>query len=137
MKSITDLNAGDHFEIIFTITEDLHNGFMALSGDDSPIHSDVEFCKNNGFPERLGYAFLITTLLSQIYGKHFPGGSELCLSQSTNFKKPFFVNDKLKFRVEVSGINEAFKVLNTRVTVYNQRQDKIFFGDGILKLCLE
>lgn len=136
MKKITDISMNETFEKTFEITDSLHQAFIKLSGDDSPIHTDLEFCRKNGYDRLVGHAFLITTLLSQVYGKHFPGGSELCLSQSTNFKKPFFVGDTLKFIVKVTGINESLELLDTSVTVLNQNQTKIFQGEGILKLSL-
>ena len=45
--------------------------------------------------KKVGYAFLLTSALSKIYGIYFPGGNELCLHQTCNFKRPFFVNDTL------------------------------------------
>ena len=63
------------------VTEKLHNDFKKFSGDNSPIHSDFKFCKENNYKKKLGYAFLITSALSKIFGVYFPGGNELCLHQ--------------------------------------------------------
>ena len=136
MKTISDYTIDDSFEYSFPITEELHRSFIQTSGDDSSIHTDLDFCKKNGYDRLVGHAFLITALLSQIYGKRFPGGNELCVSQTTNFRKPFFVNDTLKFVVKISGINKSLELLNTKVTVFNQDAIKVFSGDGILKLSL-
>ena len=73
------------------VTEKLHNDFKKFSGDNSPIHSNFKFCKENNYKKKLGYAFLITSALSKIFGVYFPGGNELCLHQSCNFKNPFFI----------------------------------------------
>ncbi|MFZ4712630.1 MAG: MaoC/PaaZ C-terminal domain-containing protein [Bacteriovoracaceae bacterium] len=137
MKSISEISTGYVYEKSFEITNDLHRAFIQISGDDSPIHTDLAFCQRNGFDKVLGHAFLLTTLLSQIYGKHFPGGNELCLSHTTNFKKPFFISDILTFKITVTNINHSLELINTSVDVINQEHVKIFQGNGILKLSLK
>ena len=70
----------------------------------------------------MGYAFLITAILSKIYGMFFPGGTELCLKQICNFKKPFFLNDTLKINLKVIQINYEAKLL----TIYYYKKSKKF-----------
>ena len=60
------VNKAKYFKI--KITEKLHNKFIKLSGDDSPIHLDNTFVKKNLFKKKICHGFLITSILSQIYG---------------------------------------------------------------------
>jgi 3-hydroxybutyryl-CoA dehydratase len=123
-----------HQEII---TEKLHQTFGELSGDLSPIHTDLRFCQANGYEKKIGYAFLITTLLSKIYGTIFPGGSELCLKQSCLFKNPYFVGDILNFELVVSHKNDSLKLLTLEIKDFNQNQKKIFDGQAEMLLTLK
>ena len=47
-------------EVRFTvcITEDMQKTFMELTGDDNPMHLDVEYAKENGFPRNIVYGML-------------------------------------------------------------------------------
>ena len=45
MKLIRDISVGDTYVESILITSDLHNDFAHLSGDDSPIHTSIEFAK--------------------------------------------------------------------------------------------
>ena len=102
------LNKPKKFSVV--ITKALHEKFIRFSGDNSPIHQNMKFLKRNNFKEKMGHGFLITCILSKIYGKFFPGGSELCISQSLFFRAPFYVGDSLKIEIIPVKKNLALKI---------------------------
>jgi len=136
MKCIDEVSVGENIVHKIVITEEMHNNFSDLSGDDSPIHSDSEFAKMNGYKGRIGYAFLITTILSKIYGTIFPGGSELCLKQECNFPHPYYIDDELIFKIEVIHKNEDLRLMTVMTNVENQEQKNVFRGKGVFQLSL-
>ena len=136
MKLIDEISVGEKINYKILITEEIHNDFMKFSGDNSPIHSDKKFAQSNGYKERLGYAFLLTTILSKIYGTIFPGGSELCLKQEANFPNPYYIGDELEFNIEVINKNEDLKLLTVMTIVENQEKKVIFKGQGVFQLSL-
>ena len=136
LRIIQDIFIGEEFVHKVAMTEALHLGFMELSGDKSPIHTDVEFAKKNGFQACLGYAFLLPLILSKIYGMLFPGGSELCLRQDTNFPNPYYVGDDLTFRIVVLDKNDDLQLLTAMTTIVNQDSKSIFRGKVVFKLSL-
>ncbi len=119
------------------ITLDLHNDFAKLSGDNSPIHTSIGFAKKNGYQNCLGYAFLITTLLSRIYGTQFPGGSELCLKQDCSFPAPYFVGDLLEFSITVQNVNKPLKLMTASTVVLSNNKNIVFKGNVTFQLKLE
>jgi len=133
---IKKIKLGQERKFSIKITEKIHEGFSKFSGDNSKIHTDINFCKKNGYKKKLGYSFLLTTILSNIYGKIFPGGNDLCLKQNCNFKYPYFVNDTLKFRIKVNQVNREKKLLGIECKINNQQNKLIFEGDSILLLSL-
>ena len=114
----------------------MHNDFSKLSGDNSPIHQNKSFCKKHNFQKLVGYGFLITTILSKIYGVYFPGGSELCLQQTCNFKKPFYINDNLIFLLKITHINQQNKIITIETKVMRNKKELIFEGYSLLQLSL-
>lgn len=136
MKTINEIVVGDRHEYKVTITHEMHDDFTRLSGDNSPIHTSTEFARANGYPDCLGYAFLLTALLSRIYGTQFPGGSELCLKQDCNFPKPYYVGDLLTFTTLVKNINKSLKIMTAHTMVMRNGGEVIFKGDVLFQLSL-
>ena len=65
---INEIKLNDIHTYEVKISQKLHNGFKNFSGDKSPLHTSLKFCKKNGYKNKVGYAFLITAILSKIYG---------------------------------------------------------------------
>ncbi len=127
------VNKAKYFKI--KITEKLHNKFIKLSGDDSPIHLDNTFVKKNLFKKKICHGFLITSILSQIYGKYFPGGRELCVSQTCFFRKPFFVGDILNIKIVPIKKIISLKLLEISINI-SVKKKTIFNGDASFVLSL-
>tara|TARA_B100000212_G_C27371019_1_gene532544 strand:- start:540 stop:953 length:414 start_codon:yes stop_codon:yes gene_type:complete len=136
MFYINDFEIGHSVHNQVEITQDLHDSFMLMSGDNSPIHTDYKFAKKSNYKKTIGYAFLITALLSKIYGTIFPGGSELCLKQECNFKKEYYVGDTLLFVLKVIHKNLSLNLVTIDVSVFNQDNEVIFNGETLMKLSL-
>ncbi|SVD33588.1 uncharacterized protein METZ01_LOCUS386442, partial [marine metagenome] len=66
MVEIQNINCGNSFEFTFNYTEHVHSDFMRFSGDNSNIHTSLDFAIRNGYKGVLGYAFALTSFLSKI-----------------------------------------------------------------------
>ncbi|MEK6868888.1 MAG: MaoC/PaaZ C-terminal domain-containing protein, partial [Nanoarchaeota archaeon] len=78
-KPFSGIKIGDKAEFEVTIDENMHNNFSKISGDYSPIHCDDIFSEKTKFGRKIGYAFLLTSFLSRLYGEYLPGGSSVCI----------------------------------------------------------
>jgi len=136
VRKIDEITVGEKIHYQTSIDEKIHYDFMRLSGDVSPIHTDKKFAEANGHKDCLGYAFLLTSVLSKVYGTIFPGGSELCLKQECNFPSPYYIGDELRFTIEVLNKNEKLKLLTVMTTIENQDNMTIFRGQGVFQLSL-
>jgi acyl dehydratase len=136
MKKFDNIKIGDTYEYTLNYTESDHYNFMQLSGDDSLIHTSQSFARKNGFDSVLGYAVILTSYLSKIYGTEFPGGNELCLRQECNFRNPFYIGDKIIFNIEVTSKTNKLKILEVNNLIRNDQGVLIFTGKAILKLSL-
>jgi 3-hydroxybutyryl-CoA dehydratase len=118
------------------ITKNLHDKFTNFSGDKSLIHTDRKFCQKNGFKNKVGYAFLLSNILSKIYGEYFPGGNELCLQHSEKFIKPYYINDFLIINIKPVQKNNDAKLLTIEIKI-KSKNNLIYFAETILKLSLK
>tara|TARA_B110000858_G_C17780847_1_gene464701 strand:+ start:1587 stop:2039 length:453 start_codon:yes stop_codon:yes gene_type:complete len=134
---IKDLKLGTQKKFQIKITKKLHYDFSKFTGDKSLIHSSKKFCKANNFKSIVGYGFLITAILSKLYGMYFPGGSELCLQQTCNFKKPYYINDILVFKLKLTQINKFNKLVTIETRVLRNSKELIFEGNALLQLSLD
>lgn len=119
------------------ITNQIHKKFMKFSEDNSKIHVDNNFAKRNGFRGKIGYSFMLLSFLSKIFGTIFPGGNELCLSESFNFKNPFYINDILTFKIKILQISIDNELLRLSIDVFNQKNTVIMSGQTTLLLKLK
>ena len=136
MVEMQNIKCGNSFEFSFNYTEHVHSDFMRFSGDDSNIHTSLDFATKNGYKGVLGYAFALTAFLSKIYGTQFPGGNELCLKQECNFRNPFYVGDRIIFTVTVRSINYELKTLELTSSAKVDGGILIFTGLALLRLSL-
>lgn len=116
-----------------TMTEALFLAFQAASGDNHPLHYDVEYCRRRGMPGMLahGYQVLIQTAAG---AGEFPFLLEDSLvgflDQSSQFRHPVFVGDTLYPALEIDELtpNRQTGVIGLAVTVHNQTGQLVMTG---------
>jgi acyl dehydratase len=91
-----------------TMTEALFLAFQAASGDNHPIHYNVEYCRAHGLPGMLAHGF--QTLIQTAPGAGlFPFITEDSLvgflEQSSRFLKPVFAGDTLYPALKVDRLS--------------------------------
>lgn len=129
-----DFVLGERFVIPSrTMTEALFLAFQAASGDNHPIHYDVEYCRRRGMPHMLahGYQVLIQTAAG---AGEFPFLVEDSLvgflDQSSQFRHPVFVGDTLYPALEIDELtpNRRTGVIGLAATVHNQTGRLVMTG---------
>ncbi|MBW2976546.1 hypothetical protein KY347_03820 [Candidatus Woesearchaeota archaeon] len=133
-KSFSEIKIGDKAEFEVFIGEKLHDSFSNLSGDFSPIHRDDEFCSKTKFEKKIGYAFMLTSFLSRLYGEYLPGGSSICIKQTSNFIKPFFIGDKITVVGEVVNKVESTQFVEIKTEMFRNDAECVFRGNGTVQI---
>ena len=129
-----DFRLGERFILPSrTMTEALFLAFQGASGDNHPIHYDVEFCKARGMPGLLAHG--LQTLVQTAPGTGlFPYMTEDSmvgfLEQSSKFLKPVFAGDTLYPALEIDELTpgRTTGVVGFRSTIFNQRKDLVLEG---------
>lgn len=116
-----------------TMTDAIFLAFQAASGDNHPVHYDVEYCRARGMPHMLAHGFQVVIQTAAGAGM-FPHMVEESLKgfldQSSRFLHPVFVGDTLYPVLEVDEITpqRSTGVLGLRSTVHNQKGDLVMDG---------
>jgi len=114
------------FEV--TVTEEMFDRFLDITGDVNPLHNDAAFAQKKGHPARVAFGMLTASFLSTLAGVYLPGKNSLIHEVEVKFAKPVYAGDVLKVSGTVSEVNETFRLFWMKVTVTNQRGEKVLRG---------
>ena len=129
-----DFRMGERFVLPSrTMTEAVFLAFQGASGDNHPIHYDVELCNARGLPGLLAHGFQSLVQTAPGAGL-FPYMTEDSLvgfiEQSSRFLKPVIAGDTLYPALEIDELtpNRSTGVVGFASTVYNQRGELALEG---------
>ena len=125
---ITDLSAGQQESFTVTVTEDMMAKFQAITGDTNPLHVSDDFAKEKGFPQRVAYGMLTASLISTLGGVYLPGKYCLIQGVEVRFAKPVFIGYVLEVTGEAVKVDRDLRYLEIKVTIRNQRNEKVLRG---------
>ena len=125
---ITDISAGHQESFSVTVTEDMMAKFRAITDDINPLHVSDEFAKEKGFPQRVVYGMLTASLISTLGGVYLPGKYCLIQGVEVRFAKPVFIGDVLEVTGEAVKVDRDLRYLEIKVTIRNQRNEKVLRG---------
>lgn len=129
-----DFKLGERFVLPSrTMTDALFLAFQAASGDNHPVHYDVEYCRRRGMPHMLAHGYQIVIQTAAGAGE-FPFMVEDSLigflDQSSRFLKPVYVGDTLYAALEIVELtsNRTTGVIAMKSTVHNQKAELVLDG---------
>ena len=120
-----DLSVGMSEEFTVTITEEMMDKFIDITGDVSPIHVNADYAKEHGFKTRVCHGMLFGSMFSTLAGVYLPGEHCLLHSVETKFSNPVYPGDTLKVSGKITEINDTFKVVTVKGTITNQDGKKV------------
>ncbi len=133
-RHFEDFQLGEQFRLPSrTMTEALFAAFQLASGDNHPVHYDVEYCRAQGMPHMLahGYQVLIQTAAGAGLFPHMVEQSlKAFIEQGSRFLKPVYVGDTLYCTLTVSELKpgRTTGVLTLTSQVLNQREEVVMEG---------
>lgn len=136
-----DFTVGETFYIPSrTQTDALFSAFQLASGDNHPIHYDLEYCKSLGFPGLLAHGMQVLIQAAPGAGDfpHLVEESLMAITGlSARFLKPVFSGDTTYPQLEVVALEpgRTTGVVVLRSTVHNQRGELCM--DGEIKTLLK
>ena len=122
-----------------TQTDALFSAFQLASGDNHPIHYDVEYCKSQGHRGMLAHGFqvLIQTAPGAGQFPHVVGEALIAfIEQSSRFLKPVYDGDTLYPALEIVELTpqRTTGVVKMRSTVHNQNNELVLEGEQTMLL---
>ncbi len=116
-----------------TMTDALFAAFQLASGDNHPIHYDVEYCRRRGYKGLLahGLQVFIQTAAGAGMFAHVIDDSLIAFTEaSCRFLRPVYVGDTVYPNLEVVDLisQKTTGVLTMKATVHNQERALVMEG---------
>ncbi len=116
-----------------TLTEAQLLAFQAVSGDNHPIHYDIEYCRAHGHRGLLAHGLQVLSQAAAGAGPlaHVIGEDLIAfLDQSSRFLKPVYAGDTLYPEFEIVELKpqKSTGVLVVEARIFNQSDEKVMEG---------
>ena len=107
--------------------------FQGVSGDNDPIHYDVEFCKQKGHKNMLAHGLQVMSQTAAGAGSFPSEVRESLLGMieiSGKFIKPVYKNDTLYPELEIINLisQKTTGIIEMKSKIFNQDKDLVFEG---------
>jgi len=134
-RGFEDLEVGETFRNPSrTVTEAHFAAFQALSGDNHPIHYDIEWCRRHGHPGLLAHGLQVLAVTAAGAGS-FPHVIADALigftEQSCKFLRPVYVGDTLYPALAIIALvpQRTTGIVVMAATLHNQRSELVLAGE--------
>ena len=130
--TISDVYMGLSYSFDVKLDKAKVTGFLELSGDTNPLHTDAGYAVSKGFKDAVVYGMLTSSFYSTLVGNYIPGKYAILHGIDIQFSKPVFVGDMLTVYGEISYINEAYKQIE--IKAYIKNQDSVKISKALIKV---
>ncbi len=130
-----DMKIGQRFIIPSrTLSDANFAAFQLASGDNHPIHYDVEYCRAKGHPQMLAHGFQVAIQTAPGAGMlpHVLEASLIGLiEQSSKFLKPVYCGDTVYPALKIVELTAGHTtgVITLLSTVHNQHRELVMQGE--------
>ena len=108
------IRKGDKAEHSFTVTKEDMENFIALSGDDSRVHTDSGFAKSKGYEDVIVYGGILLAKLSYMVGCRIPGPSGVSMSWHIDYRTPLYVGQEAVISIETVSVSKLIGVVESK-----------------------
>lgn len=123
--SIEAVREGFSTACSYVISQQVYDDFLAASQDRNPLHTDDEFARRHGFPEKVMHGMILNGFISHFVGMHFPGGPVILQSANTQFKSPCHLGDEIRIDMKVAQVVEAVRVFTMEMVLTNTTRERV------------
>lgn len=134
-RAFEDLRVGEVFNLPSrTVTDANFAAFQVVSGDNHPIHYDVEYCRRQGHPGLLAHGLQVLCFTAAGAGlfPHVLGEALIgFIEQSSKFLKPVCAGDTLYPRLEIAALKpqRSTGLVAVASSIRNQRGETVLTGE--------
>lgn len=133
VKPFDEIRIGDTRELRRVITRADVEKFVALSGDDNPLHTDTDFSSRTDLKEPVVHGMMIGNLISTLIGRSLPGPGALWISQELKFLAPVRVGDCIVILARVVAKHPRDQLIDLEMLARVEGRGDVLRGKGTVK----
>ena len=126
MNSAPSPSAEIEYSRIFTESE--VRSFAALSEDDNPLHLDPDYAAGTAFKKPVVHGVLLLGMFSRVFGNQYPGKGSIYLSQTAEFLRPAYLNQRITARITLQEYDAGKRTGIFQTVCLNEAGKKILIG---------
>lgn len=123
-----ELSVGMERSFERSVTEEMMQKFLEITGDCNPLHVDAAYARREGYDGRVVYGMLTAALISTWGGVFLPGKNCLIQGVEVKFARPVYCGDTLTVAGRVEELHESVRQAVVRITIKNQRGETVCRG---------
>lgn len=120
-----EIEIGKSLSFEHTITSEMMDAFMRMTGDVNQLHTDELYAKEMGFSGRVVYGMLTSSLYSTLVGVYLPGKRCLLRSVETKLLSPVYIGDNLTIEGRVTEKHSEYRIIAIKAIIKNQTGTKV------------
>ena len=126
--TIDDIYVGMKESFNVSVTDDMMDSFLRITGDINPLHSDGEYARSKGYSDRVVFGMLTSSFLSTLAGVYLPGENSIIREVEVKFKRPVYVNEELTITGEVTEVRPEYGIFYVKVSMTGADGEKVLRG---------
>ncbi|MGE0267276.1 MAG: SDR family oxidoreductase [Candidatus Omnitrophota bacterium] len=128
------IQIGDKASVTHTITAKDIADFVALTGDDNPLHVDTKYAAQTSFKRPVVHGMLTASFISTLIGTKLPGEGALWYEQSLKFLAPVRPGDTITVNGQVRHKSLTQRVIVMSIHVVLKNGKNVIEGEVKVKI---
>lgn len=112
---MNNIQVGKKFSSSILFSQEDVNKFAELSGDNNPIHIDLDFAAKSRFGKTICHGMLIYAAIDEYLSREFPKAKTI--SETLSFLSPVYVNEEVSIVQEITGVMEKERQIEIKSIV--------------------
>lgn len=89
------------------ISDKVYQQFLMLSNDYSPMHTNSNYAKSNGYKDKIVHGNILSCFISFFIGELLPIKNVVIIRQNIKYENALYINDFVKLEVVLSKFSES------------------------------
>ncbi len=119
------MKLGDTYNVHFSVTDAVFNGFRSTFKQENPFHTDDAVCIERGYKAKIMPGNMLSGFVSEFVGEHLPLKDVLFHTLNINFLLPVYLYDELDLFAEIVYCSESIPVYELKGSFKNQDGKKV------------
>ena len=126
------MNLGSIFESKYTVGEKTFASFRDTFKDYNSLHTNDDHAIKNGFKSKIMYGNILNGYISHFIGELLPLKDIVIVTQTINFKKPFYLNDTIFLKAFIDEFYESVNIYDISFEFFKVNQ--VLIAKGKIKI---